>query len=126
MILYNTKKFKFYCNTKEKTEHLCNLFVFYKFSCPGWNGTALMLARQKEYYMKMQLSMLEHRKDSVIYKNIGDRSSEQYLFVIISLHSLFFIALISCNNNKECDLKLTCINPVPGNIEIIEICFYLH
>ena len=29
--------------------------------------------------------MLEHRKDSAIYKNIGDRSSGQYLFVIISL-----------------------------------------
>lgn len=126
MILYNTKKFKFYYNTKEKTEHLCNLFVFYKFSCPGWNGTPFMLARRKEYYMKMQLSMLEHTKDSAIYKNIDDRSSGQYLFVIISLHSLFFITLISCNNNKECDLKLTCINSVLGNIEIIEICFYLH
>ena len=32
---YDVNKIEFYCNTKDKTAVLCNLFVVYDFSCPG-------------------------------------------------------------------------------------------
>ena len=80
---------------------------------------SVILAKQKEHYMKGQLNMLG-LTITAVYKHLNDCTGVQNLFDIASLHSLLFTSSVPFQNSDKFDLKTAHINLLQDNTEITD------
>ena len=115
---YDVSKIEFYCNTKDKRAVLSDSSVVYDFSCPRCGVN---------YICKMERTLYERTverawtaKNSAVYKHLGHWTGVQHLLDIVSLHSLLFRSSAPIQNSDKFDLRITRINLIKDNTEIID------
>ena len=115
---YDVSKIESYCNTKDKRAVLSNSFVVYDFSCPRC-GANYICKTERTLYERT----VEHvwtANNSAVYKHLGHWTGVQHLLDIASLHSLLFRSSAPIQNSDKFDLRITRINLIKGNTEIID------
>ena len=115
---YDVSKIEFYCNAKDKRAVLSNSFVVYDFSCPRC-GANYICKTERTLYERTG----EHvwtANNSAVYKHLGHWTGVQHLLDIASLHSLLFRSSAPIQNSDKFDLRITRINLIKGNTEIID------
>ena len=115
---YDVSKIEFYCNAKDKRAVLSNSFVVYDFSCPRC-GANYICKTERTLYERT----VEHvwtANNSAVYKHLGHWTGAQHLLDIASLHSLLFRSSAPIQNSDKFDLRITRINLIKDNTEIID------
>ena len=115
---HDVNKIEFYCNNKDKTVVLNNLFVVDDFSCHGCGAN---------YTCKTELILYERTvehawtdNNSAVCKHLNDCTGVQHLFDIASLHLSFFTSSAPIPNTDKFELRTARINLVQHNTEIID------
>ena len=115
---YDVNKIEFYCNSKDKTAVLSNLFVVYDFSCPGYGANYISKTERTFYERKVEYTWADN--SSTVYNHFDDCTGVQHLFDIASLHSSLFTSSAPDQNSDKFDLRTININLVQDNTEIID------
>ena len=115
---YDVSKIEFYCNTKDKRAVLSNSFVVYDFSCPRCGAN--YICKTERTLCERTVEHVWTAKNSAVYKHLGHWTGVQHLLDIVSLHSLLFRSSAPIQNSDKFDLRITRINLIKDNTEIID------
>ena len=111
-------KIEFYCNTKDKTAVLSNLFVVYGFLCPGCGAIYIGKTERALYERTVEHAWTDNK--SAVYKHLDDCNGVQHLFDIASLHLSLYTSSAPIQNSDKFDLRTTRMNLVQDNTEITD------